>query len=147
MSSWLFVLYLFDFFIVTDTNIIAALHYSPFPKLDWSMFFLTWAMFYGAGILKLWRRLDWILEIDDINDTHWKKLCFNQFITRTYWRRSLAASGLFHVLTQSIKFFRYFLAIESSLKVMKNAFYFSLKALFALLVRFWLCIKMTWLER
>ena len=41
---------------------------------------------------------------------------------------------------------RQYLATESSIKMMKNAFYFTLKALFFLQI-FWSCRKTAWLER
>ena len=34
----------------------------------------------------------------EVDDTHWKKLCFTQFSTR------MAASNLFHMFIQPIKF-------------------------------------------
>ena len=40
-----------------------------------------------------------------VNDTHREKLCFTHFSTRIYWNRSLAASDLFHMFTQPIKFY------------------------------------------
>ena len=47
---------------------------------------------------------------------------------------------------------RRFFTTESPLKIMKNAFYFTLKALFVLkifqfVLTFWSCIKTVWLER
>ena len=38
------------------------------------------------------------------NNAHREKLCLTQFSTRIYWNRSLAASDLFHMFIQSIKF-------------------------------------------
>ena len=43
-------------------------------------------------------------ELNWNNDTHMEELCFIQFSTRIYWNRSLAASDLFHMFTQSVKF-------------------------------------------
>ena len=42
-----------------------------------------------------------------LNDNHRKKLCFTKFSTRTYWNKGLAASGLFYMLTQSSKFYKF----------------------------------------
>ena len=35
----------------------------------------------------------------------WKNLCFTEFSTKIYWNAKLAASDVFHMSTQSIKFF------------------------------------------
>ena len=58
-----------------------------------------------------------------------------------------------HKFKGALSGLRQFLATESPLKMMKYAFYFTLKALFVLnifrffVLTFWSCIKTTWLDR
>ena len=42
---------------------------------------------------------------DKLNDTHGKNLCFTEFSTKIHWNTRLAASNVFHMFKQSIKFF------------------------------------------
>ena len=39
----------------------------------------------------------------------WKNLCFTEFSTKIHWNTVLAASDVFHMFTQSIKFFLFHL--------------------------------------
>ena len=43
----------------------------------------------------------------NVNETHREKLCLIQFRTRIFWNKSLVAADLFHMLTQSIKFYTF----------------------------------------
>ena len=45
--------------------------------------------------------------IEGLNNTHRKKLCSTQFSTKIYSNRTLAASGLFPMFTQWIKFYTF----------------------------------------
>ena len=40
-----------------------------------------------------------------INGTHMENFCFTEFSTKIHWNTRLAASDVFHMFTQSIKFF------------------------------------------
>ena len=73
------------------------------------------------------------------NNTHREKLYFTQFNTRIYCHTRLAPFDLFHMFTQSVKVglspsknYFYLLIYYFYLKMMKNAFYFILKAFFVL---------------
>ena len=50
------------------------------------------------------------------------KNCFTQFSTIIYWNRSLAASDLFHMFTQSINFYAFHCQILKSIDVCKKWF-------------------------
>ena len=54
------------------------------------------------------------------NDTHREKLCFAQFSRRIYWNRSLAASGLAPMSTQTIQFYKFDCYIWNSTDVLKR---------------------------
>ena len=78
--------------------------------------------------------------------TEKNSVLLNSVATRSFWNRTLAAADLFPMFTQSVKFsytlfsdikralsgLRQFLVTQGPSKMMKNAFYFSLKALFVI---------------
>ena len=41
----------------------------------------------------------------DLTILAWKNLCFTEFSTKIHWNTRLAAADVFHMFTQSIKFF------------------------------------------
>ena len=49
-----------------------------------------------------------------LSDTYREKLCYTQFSTRIYWNKSLAASELFHMFTQSVKTYTSYCCILKS---------------------------------
>ena len=85
-------------------------------------------MFYRKGDLKTFQTCNFIKKetptlvflsefLEIFNNTHWEKLSFTQFSTRIYWNSSLADSELFHMFTQSIKFFTFHCHILKSTNV------------------------------
>ena len=52
-----------------------------------------------------------------IYDIHRYTLCFTQFTTRIYWNRSLAASDIFYMFTQSVKYYSFHCPILKSMDV------------------------------
>ena len=88
--------------------------------------------FFPKTILKVF--LEPFMKLESLNNTHKEKLCFTLFSTRIYQNRSLAASDLFHMFIQPIKFYtfhchilkldsqlpkKFFCSNESPLKMMK----------------------------
>ena len=78
--------------------------------------------------------LEPFMKLESLNNTHKGKLCFTLFSTIIYQNRSLAASDLFHMFIQPIKFYtfhchilklesqlpkKFFCSNESPLKMMK----------------------------
>ena len=78
--------------------------------------------------------------------TEKNSVLLNSVATRSFWNRTLAAADFFPMFTQSVKFsytlfsdikralsgLRQFLVTQGPSKMTKNAFYFSLKALFVI---------------
>ena len=54
------------------------------------------------------------------NVTHTEKPGFTQFNARIYWKRSLAVSDLFHMFTQSVKFYTFHCHILTSPDVLSK---------------------------
>ena len=49
--------------------------------------------------------LDWLFNDNHMEDLFIYLLCFTEFSTKIHWNTRLAASDVFHMFTQSIKFF------------------------------------------
>ena len=61
--------------------------------------------------MSLWKEFQLLQILNDLSikhliiDTPGKNLCFTEFSTKIHWSASLAASDVFYMFTQSMKFF------------------------------------------
>ena len=77
----------------------------------------------GGGVLKnVIFQVTYFLKGFLVNDNHREKLYFTQFSARIYWNRSLAASELFLIFTQSIKLYAFHCHTLKSTNVWKKWF-------------------------
>ena len=88
------------------------MHYKDYVINDKFLSKASKACGYGILILILKQRVEnknllQSFNSFNFNDTHKEKLCFTQFSKKIYWKISLAASDLFRMFTQSVKFYTF----------------------------------------
>ena len=84
--------------------------------------FVTFSWFQGVQV---WMWTLWVYMVIEYSLTFWEFRCYNSNESKYYFTEYVIVKGTLSRLRQ-------FLATESPLQMMKNAFYFTLKALFVL---------------